>query len=69
LVDFGAMLAETGVKKPSVIQVRTADIDPKTTAIPIIRLLRQYEREIEHGALVTIAADKTRVRILPFHRS
>ncbi|GHV51447.1 hypothetical protein AGMMS49579_06770 [Spirochaetia bacterium] len=78
-LDFGTMLAETGVKKPSVIQVRVADINPKMTAIPIIHLLRQYESEIENGALVTIAHQpspkgegslfdktRTRTRILPF---
>jgi predicted nuclease of predicted toxin-antitoxin system len=66
-LDFGTLLAETGTKKPSVIQVRAADIDPKTTAIPIIRILQQHEPEIENGALITIDETKTRVRILPFH--
>jgi predicted nuclease of predicted toxin-antitoxin system len=66
-LDFGTMLAETGARKPSVIQVRAADIDPKMTAIPIIHLLRYYEPEIEGGAIVTINETKTRVRILPFH--
>jgi predicted nuclease of predicted toxin-antitoxin system len=66
-LDFGTLLAETGIKKPSVVQVRTADIDPQKTAMPIIHILRQYGSEIENGALVTIAADKTRIRILPFH--
>lgn len=66
-LDFGTMLAETGTKKPSVIQVRIADTDPKMTAIPILRLLRHYMPEIESGALITIDETKTRVRILPFH--
>jgi predicted nuclease of predicted toxin-antitoxin system len=65
-LDFGAMLAETKVKKPSVVQVRSADIDPPKTAIPIIHILKQYKSEIENGALITIASDKTRIRILPF---
>jgi predicted nuclease of predicted toxin-antitoxin system len=66
-LDFGAMLAESGAEKPSVIQVRVADIDPKMTAIPIIHLLRRYESEIENGSLITIDETKNRVRILPFH--
>jgi predicted nuclease of predicted toxin-antitoxin system len=31
-LDFGAMLAKTGAKKPSVIQIRTAGIDLTTNA-------------------------------------
>jgi predicted nuclease of predicted toxin-antitoxin system len=65
-LDFGAALAKTHARKPSVIQVRVADLDPKMTAIPIIRLLRQNEDEIKQGALVTIDETKTRIHILPF---
>jgi predicted nuclease of predicted toxin-antitoxin system len=64
-LDFGTMLAKTGVKIPSVIQVRAADITPRTTAFPVVCLLRQYEHEIEDGVLVTINENRTRIRILP----
>jgi predicted nuclease of predicted toxin-antitoxin system len=66
-LDFGTMLAKTGAKKPSIIQVRAADIDPKMTAIPIIPMLWKYAPEINNGALVTIDESRTRVRILPFY--
>jgi predicted nuclease of predicted toxin-antitoxin system len=65
-LDFGTALAKTRADKPSVIQVRVADLDPKMTAIPIIRLLLQNADEIEDGAIVTIDETKTRIHILPF---
>jgi predicted nuclease of predicted toxin-antitoxin system len=64
-LDFSAILAATHKKNPSVIQIRSADIYPGNTAMPVITILRQAAVEIEHGALVTINANKSRVRILP----
>jgi predicted nuclease of predicted toxin-antitoxin system len=64
-LDFSAILAATHEKKPSVIQIRSADICPGNTAMPVINILRQAAVEIEQGALVTINANKSRIRILP----
>jgi predicted nuclease of predicted toxin-antitoxin system len=64
-LDFGAILAVTHNDKPSVIQIRTGDIDPTITAQLVINALRTAAEEIEKGALITIDLNKTRIRILP----
>jgi len=64
-LDFGSILAVTHNEKPSVIQIRTGDIDPAVTAQLVINALYAAASEIEAGALVTIDLKKTRLRILP----
>lgn len=53
-LDFGSLLAFTGVKAPSVIQVRTQDVLPTSIENLVISAMRQFEAELELGALVTI---------------
>jgi predicted nuclease of predicted toxin-antitoxin system len=64
-LDFSAILAATHEKKPSIIQIRSADIYPDNTAMPIINIVRQSAAEIAQGVIVTINANKSRIRILP----
>jgi predicted nuclease of predicted toxin-antitoxin system len=64
-LDFGAILAITHGKKPSVVQIRSLDISPEAAAAQTILALRHVQRELEIGALLTIEADRTRLRILP----
>ncbi|PAX56960.1 DUF5615 family PIN-like protein [Brunnivagina elsteri] len=64
-LDFGSLLASTGAEIPSVIQVRTQDTLPSSIEGIIINALRQFESELELGALVTVDQSKSRVRILP----
>jgi len=65
-LDFGTLLATTRVQGPSVIQVRTQDIMPQKLGKKLVQILRQYESELESGALVTIDEVRARIRILPF---
>lgn len=65
-LDFGAMLAATGRMKPSVAQIRAADLRPTVLSSKVVAALRQLSVELELGALVTIDTARTRVRILPF---
>ncbi|WP_242046812.1 MULTISPECIES: DUF5615 family PIN-like protein [Calothrix] len=67
-LDFGSLLAATGVGTPSVIQVRTQDILPTSMENLIISALRQFESELNNGALVTVDQAQSRVRILPIRR-
>lgn len=67
-LDFGAMLAATRATGPSVVQVRTQDIRPETLAPLLIPLLRQFESELEIGALLILDETKSRVRLLPLGR-
>jgi predicted nuclease of predicted toxin-antitoxin system len=67
-LDFGSMLAVTGAETPSVIQVRIQDVLPTSIETLIICALRQFESELEQGALVTVDQAQSRVRVLPIRR-
>ena len=67
-LDFGALLAATQAKGPSVIQVRTQDVLGEHLTEIIIRALRQHESALIGGALITIDEAKARVRILPLRK-
>ncbi|MEH2281922.1 MAG: DUF5615 family PIN-like protein [Nostoc sp.] len=67
-LDFGSLLAATGVDSPSVIQVRTQDVLPKSIENLVISALNQFESSLETGALVTVDQTQSRVRILPIRR-
>lgn len=64
-LDYGAMLAATKATGPSVMQVRTQDVRPESLAPLLIPTLRQYESELEAGALLIVDEAKSRVRVLP----
>lgn len=64
-LDFGAILANSQTQAPSVIQVRTQDLMPKTLGQTILNLLYQFEPNLTEGALITLDKQKMRVRILP----
>jgi len=64
-LDFGAILAATQGDKPSVVQVRSEDLRPHIIGEKIKAALFQLQRELELGALLTIDASRTRVRLLP----
>ena len=64
-LDFGAILAITHRKKPSVVQIRGMDISPESIAAQTVAALRHVQTELEAGALLTIEADRTRLRLLP----
>jgi predicted nuclease of predicted toxin-antitoxin system len=64
-LDFSAILAATKGKKPSVVQVRAQNITPEAVGINIIATLQGTTVELEAGALLTIDADRTRMRLLP----
>jgi predicted nuclease of predicted toxin-antitoxin system len=65
-LDFGILLAVTQAKGPSVIQVRTQDVFPQILGERMVQILRQHEKILEEGALLTVDEAKSRVRILPF---
>jgi predicted nuclease of predicted toxin-antitoxin system len=64
-LDFGAILAITKAKAPSVIQVRAQDVSPEHLADLVVRGLRQHEEMLEQGALISIDEARLRSRILP----
>ena len=64
-LDFGAILATTGGRKPSVIQLRGGDMRPETAAGAVASAVRSCAAELEAGALLTLNADRLRIAILP----
>lgn len=66
-LDFGAILAVTGLDKPSVMQVRRpgAMRDQKKLAALLVHFLEKYEQHLEDGALIVFNDIQSRVRILP----
>jgi predicted nuclease of predicted toxin-antitoxin system len=64
-LDFGTMLAASNAEWPSVIQLRVPNTLPSYSGSLVLKVLAQSRHEIETGALVTIHADRFRIRPLP----
>jgi predicted nuclease of predicted toxin-antitoxin system len=64
-LDFGAILAATGRRRPSVVQVRSDILTPRAIGGAVVAALKQAELELLDGALVSIDPVRTRLRILP----
>jgi predicted nuclease of predicted toxin-antitoxin system len=64
-LDFSALLAATQGESPSIIQVRTQNILPETIGNLVIKGLKEFQDELEKGAIITIDPIRARVRILP----
>jgi predicted nuclease of predicted toxin-antitoxin system len=64
-LGFGALLAATGLKRPSVFQIRTHDVLPAGIGYKVLNALKQYQSLLDDGALVVLDESRGRVRILP----
>lgn len=64
-LDFGALLAAAQAEAPSVIQIRSQEVLPDQISNLVIAALRQFETQLEAGALITIDESRARARILP----
>lgn len=64
-LDFSAILAATRGQKPSVVQIRAADVSPNSIGMLVITALRQMAAKLEEGALLSIDPKRTRLRLLP----
>jgi predicted nuclease of predicted toxin-antitoxin system len=67
-LDFSAILAATKGYKPSVMQIRGDEVSPDVIGETVLLSLRQMESELIAGALLSIDAKRSRVRILPLMR-
>ena len=65
-LDFGTLLAMSGAQKPSVVQLRLGTTLSGRVGDLVERILRQTEADLAAGALVTIEADRLRLRPLAF---
>ena len=64
-LDFGAILAATEGRRPSVVQVRSDIPTPRAIGGAVIAAIRQARQELLDGALVSVDATRARLRILP----
>jgi predicted nuclease of predicted toxin-antitoxin system len=64
-LDFGAILAATGDRKPSVLQLRSDILTPDSIGSAVLAAIRQTREELSNGALVSIDAVRARLRVLP----
>ncbi len=65
-LDFGALLASTRAEGPSVVQVRTHNVSPRHLEPLLISALRQFESELDKGAIVVVDETRLRARLLHF---
>jgi predicted nuclease of predicted toxin-antitoxin system len=68
-LDFGGMIATGGLAAPSVLQIRTQDVLPDAIGSLVMRSLMAFAADLDQSALVTVTAERGRVRLLPFQRS
>ena len=64
-LDFGTILAATHGSKPSVVQIRAQDVSPEAVGKHVVDALHQMTAELASGALLTIDANRMRLRVLP----
>ena len=67
-LDFGTILAPAHLSGPSVVQVRAHDIMPRGLRGRLVNILRQFEGELEQGALIVVDERRHRVRLLPLEK-
>ena len=64
-LDFGDILAATGDKTPSVLQLRPRKMRPEILMPQVIEAITKYNWLFKSGVLLTIDSKKTRARALP----
>jgi len=62
-LDFGAILAATRQKRPSVLLLRSDALIHQTVGGIVLAAIRQAERELTDGALISIESTRARLRI------
>ena len=65
-LDFGAILAATQRRQPSVIQIRADVLTPAATGEAVLSAIRQARDELESGAILSVDTGRARLRVLPF---
>jgi len=64
-LDFSAILAATEGRAPSVVQVRTEDVNPDISGGKIIEAIQRVSAELEAGAVLSVSDRSARLRPLP----
>lgn len=64
-LDFSAILASSGARGPSVVQLRADDVLLQVHCASLIDVLVQFESELKEGAILSVDVENARVRLLP----
>lgn len=64
-LDFGAILAATHGRKPSVVQLRADDVSPEAAGETVLAAIHQCRDELTDGALLTVDVARFRLSLLP----
>jgi predicted nuclease of predicted toxin-antitoxin system len=64
-LDFGAILAATQGRSPSVLQLRSDLLTSEFIGPAVLAAIHQTQQELTSGALVSIDAARARLRLLP----
>jgi predicted nuclease of predicted toxin-antitoxin system len=64
-LDFSAILAATRGSGPSVVQIRSEDVNPDVIGTKVIMALHQTKSELREGAVLSIEVSRMRLRLLP----
>jgi predicted nuclease of predicted toxin-antitoxin system len=64
-LDFGAILAATQRRRPSVLQVRSDILAPDAIGHVVLMAIRQTRQALLDGAVLSVDASRARVRVLP----
>lgn len=63
--DFSAIIAQSGLNRPSVISLRVGNAKPQTITNIMKSILPQIENDLLKGAIVSVEETEFRVRKLP----
>lgn len=66
--DFHAILATSRTISPSVVRIRIEGLNGERVAMLLAQVLEAAGKELEGGAVVSVAEDRIRVRRLPIGR-
>lgn len=64
-LDFSALVAQSGMNKPSIVSLRVGNSSPHHISEILKTVLPEIEAELKEGVIVSIADTEYRVRKLP----
>jgi predicted nuclease of predicted toxin-antitoxin system len=67
-LDFSALVALSGLDRPSLVTLRLSDSAPETVTSRLLETSPLWEEVLAEGVAVTIDDDSVRVRRLPIRR-
>jgi predicted nuclease of predicted toxin-antitoxin system len=64
-LDFGDLLAASGADLPSVVIFRLRNMRPEHLNDYLFKIISQYPKALENGAIITVTEGRIRTRPLP----